>query len=127
ARHERSVDRLESVEEEPFPWQTVSQQQSNLPLMATFFVGREAELATLTELLQGASSRLIVLIGMAGVGKTRLALQVAHNQLNRFEHGVSFVSLAPLSSPDMIVMSIGNAIGFQFREAGEPQEQLLRY
>ncbi|HSK65887.1 MAG TPA: tetratricopeptide repeat protein, partial [Anaerolineales bacterium] len=96
-------------------------------LPATLFVGREAELARLTALLQDPACRLVVLIGLAGTGKTRLALQAAHSQLDRFSHGVFFVSLAPLTSPEMIVASIGSAIGFQFHETAEPQEQLLRY
>jgi predicted ATPase/transcriptional regulator with XRE-family HTH domain len=128
ARQERSVDRLGPVEEEePFPWKAAPQPRTNLPLPASLFVGREAEIVGLTDLLQDPGCRLLVLVGLAGIGKTRLALQVAHNQLDRFPHGVFFISLAPLTSPDMIVTNIGTAIGFQFHEASEPQEQLLRY
>ena len=127
ARQERAVDRLGAVEEEPFPWEATPQPHTNLPLPPTLFVGREAELAGLTSLLQDPTCRLVVLVGLAGTGKTRLALQAAHSQLDRFPDGVFFVSLAPLTSPDMIVTSIGSAIGFQFHEAAEPQEQLLRY
>ena len=128
ARQERTVDQLGPVEEEEsFPWQAAPGPQTNLPLPATLFVGREAELARLTDLLQDPACRLIVLIGLAGTGKTRLALQVAHGQLNRFPHGVFFISLAPLSSAEMIVASIGNAIGFQFHEGAEPHKQLLGY
>ena len=128
ARQERSVERLGPVEEEePFPWKAAPQPRTNLPLPASLFVGREAEIVGLTDLLQDPGCRLLVLVGLAGIGKTRLALQVAHNQLDRFPHGVFFISLAPLTSPDMIVTNIGTAIGFQFHEASEPQEQLLRY
>ena len=128
ARQERAVDQLVPVEdEEPFPWQAASGPQTNLPLPTTLFVGREAELARLNDLLRDPASRLIVLIGLAGTGKTRLALQVAHGNLDRFPHGVFFVSLAPLTSTEMIIASLGSAVGFQFHEAAEPQEQLLRY
>lgn len=128
ARLERAIDRLGPVEEEePFPWQAASQRQTNLPLPATLFVGRETELARVTNLLQDPACRLLILIGLAGIGKTRLALQVAHRQLDRFPHGVFFVSLASLISPEMIVTGIGTAIGFQFHKAAEPEEQLLRY
>jgi predicted ATPase/transcriptional regulator with XRE-family HTH domain len=128
ARQERPVDRLGPVEkDEPFPWQIASAPQTNLPLPTTPFVGREAEVASLAELLLDPACRLVTLVGLAGTGKTRFALQVARNQLDRFPHGVFFVSLAPLTSPEMIVTGIGSAIGFQFHEGGEPQDQLLRY
>ena len=128
ARQEYAVDRLGPLGEgETFPWQAASRPRANLPLPATLFIGREAELVRLTNLLQDSASRLIVLIGLAGTGKTRLALQVAHSQLDRFSDGVFFVSLGPLSSPEMIVTSIGAAISFQFHESNEPLEQLLRY
>ena len=117
------------------PWRKKNPSPGRLPLglkpichlPTTLFVGREADVIRLTDLLQDPAHRLIVLIGLAGIGKTRLALQVAHSQLDRFPHGVFFVSLAPLTSPEMIVTSIGAAIGFQFHEASEPQKQLLRY
>ena len=128
ARQERPVNQLGSVEEEEsFPWQDASQPHTNLPLPATLFVGREAELARLTDLLQDPACRLVVLMGLAGTGKTRLALQVAHSRLDQFPDGVFFVSLSPLTSPEMIITSIGNAIGFPFREGLEPREQLLGY
>ena len=128
ARQDRAVDQLGPMEEkEPFPWQADPGPQANLPLPTTLFIGREADVIRLTDLLQDPAHRLIVLIGLAGIGKTRLALQVAHSQLDRFSHGVFFISLAPLTSPEMIVTSIGAAIGFQFHGASEPQKQLLRY
>jgi predicted ATPase/transcriptional regulator with XRE-family HTH domain len=128
ARQEQTFDRLGAVdEEEPFPWEGPSQPETNLPLPATLFVGREEELSRLGSLLQSPTHRLVTLVGLAGIGKTRLALQVAHSQLDRFLHGVFFVSLAPLTSPETIVTTIANAIGFQFYEATEPQVQLLRY
>ncbi len=128
ARQERTVDGLRLMdEEEPFPWQAASQPRTNLPLPATLFVGREVEVARLSDLLQDPACRLVVLTGLAGTGKTRLALQVAQRQLDRFPHGVFFVSLSPLLSSEMIVTSIGNAIGFPFHEAAEPQGQLLWY
>jgi predicted ATPase/transcriptional regulator with XRE-family HTH domain len=128
ARQARAIDRLGVADnKEPLPWQISLQAQSNLPLPATLFVGREVELARLADLLQGPTHRLVTLVGLAGIGKTRLAVQVAHNQLDRFPHGVFFVPLASLTSPEMIVATIANAIGFQFHGAAEPQEQLLRY
>jgi transcriptional regulator with XRE-family HTH domain len=70
ARQERPIDQLGAlVEEESFPWQAAaSGPKTNLPLPATLFVGREAELARLTHLLQNPACRLVVLIGLAGTG-----------------------------------------------------------
>jgi predicted ATPase/DNA-binding XRE family transcriptional regulator len=128
ARQERALDQLGTLDqEESFPWQAPHLPQTNLPLPATLLVGREEELARLSDLLQKPDCRLVTVVGLAGIGKTRLALQVARSQLDRYEHGVFFVSLAALDSPEMIVTAIPHAIGFQFRGAGEPQEQLLRY
>ena len=128
ARQERTVDQLGSPrEEEPFPWQVPSRPQTNLPLSATLFIGRQVELAKLSDLLANPACRLATLVGLAGIGKTRLAVQAAGSQLDRFAHGVFFVSLAPLDSPDMLVGTIANAIGLQLHGATEPQEQLLPY
>lgn len=128
ARQERAVDQLGPTEEqEPFPWQVASRPQANLPIPTTLLVGREADVNRLTILLEDPAHRLIVLVGMAGIGKTRLALQVARSQIDRFQHGVFFVSLAPLTSPERIVTCIGAAIGFHFGEGADPQTQLLRY
>ncbi len=128
ARHERAVARLgPAYREGPFPWQSPSQPQTNLPMSTTLLVGREHELAKLADLLQDPACRLITLTGLAGIGKTRLAVQVAYGQLDRFVHGVYFVSLAPLTSPEMTVTTIAKVIGFQFYGTDEPQEQLLCY
>lgn len=128
ARQERAVDELGPVDEEvSFPWQASSGPQTNLPLPATLFVGREAELAKLTSLMQDPTCRLVTLVGLAGIGKTRLALQAAHSQLDRFPHGVFFISLAPLTSHKMINATIANTIGLQLHGATGPREHLLNH
>ena len=128
ARQERAVDELGPVDEEgSFPWQAFSGPQTNLPIPATLFVGREAELAKLTSLIQDPACRLITLVGLAGIGKTRLALQAARSQLDRFPQGVFFVSLAPVTSHKMISATIANTIGLQFHGATGPREHLLNH
>ncbi|HEX6036201.1 MAG TPA: NB-ARC domain-containing protein, partial [Anaerolineales bacterium] len=128
ARQERAVDELGPVDEAgSFPWQTSPPPQTNLPLPTTLFVGRQAELARLNDLLENPACRLVTLVGLAGIGKTRLALQAARSQRSRFSDGVFFVSLAPLDSPEMLEGAVANAIGLQFHGAAEHQEQLLRY
>src|SRR5438128_383658 len=66
---------------------------NNLPLQLTSFVGREQDTAAATKLLQRPEVRLLTLTGPAGVGKTRLALQVATDLLDSYLDGVYFISL----------------------------------
>ncbi|HLY25105.1 MAG TPA: protein kinase, partial [Aggregatilineales bacterium] len=108
--------------------------QHNLPAQTTEFVGREAELAEISKLLGQRGVRLLSIIGPGGIGKTRLALEAALAQLANFADagdGVYFVGLAPLNSPDLIVSTVAQAVGFQFSsgqgETRDPQQQLLDY
>jgi DNA-binding SARP family transcriptional activator len=99
----------------------------NLPVQPTPFIGREDELTEIAARLRDPDCRLLTLLGPGGNGKTRLALEAASAQLDNFEHGVFFVSLAPLRSVDAIVPTTANAIGFSFYGGGEPRQQLLDY
>ena len=60
----------------------------NLPRQSTVFVGRNSELAEIGRLLDDPTCPLLTLLGPGGIGKTRLALEVAANQLANFENGV---------------------------------------
>ena len=82
---------------------------NNLPQQRTHFIGRAAELAQCTRLL--GDTRLLTLIGIGGCGKTRLALQLAQQQLDRFPDGVWFVDLAPLQEAERIAVPLAEAIG----------------
>jgi predicted ATPase len=111
-----------------FPATPVS--RHNLPMEATPFIGREAEVAALTELLEEASVRLVTILGPGGIGKTRLALAVAAAQLEQtalFRQGVFFVPLAPLQSAGQIPAAIAKAVDFVFRPGMEEQQQLVQY
>lgn len=99
----------------------------NLPVQPTPIVGRVEELAQLNNLLANSEIRLITILGSGGMGKTRLALETAAVQVRHFTHGVYFVSLAPLESPDSIVPTIAEALNFSFYESGTPRQQLLDY
>jgi class 3 adenylate cyclase len=67
------------------PLATLSQRPNNLPTQTSEFLGREAQLATLRDLLDAEGVRLLTLTGPGGIGKTRLALQAAADQIDRFE------------------------------------------
>lgn len=106
---------------------TLSTHPHNLPTQTTPFVGREAELAVLTDRLSEDESRLVTVLGPGGMGKTRLAIQAAAEQAETFPDGVFFVSLASLESEASAVYAIADAIGFTFYSSEDPQTQLIRY
>ncbi len=94
------------------PLATVSAQRAiyNVPSPSTSFVGREQEVAAIADLLDQPDVRLLTLLGTGGVGKTRLALQVAAELAPRFAGGVCFVPLDQLSDADGVVPAIAGAL-----------------
>ena len=99
----------------------------NLPAQTTSFVGRRQELTDLTRLMREADTRLVTILAPGGMGKTRLAVVAAEQQLRQFSDGVFFVPLAPLSSSDDIVTAIAENIGLNFYGSDPPRQQLLSY
>ncbi|HEY8501635.1 MAG TPA: adenylate/guanylate cyclase domain-containing protein, partial [Solirubrobacterales bacterium] len=85
--------------------------QTNLPVPATPFLGRESELDELAALLARDDTRLVTLTGPGGTGKTRLALQAAANAADHFPDGVWWVPLAALRDPALVVESAARAVG----------------
>jgi non-specific serine/threonine protein kinase len=92
----------------------------NLPSQATSFVGRAAELAELRSLVSGGS-RLVTIAGPGGIGKSRLALQVAAEALDATGDGVWLVELAPVAEPEMVARTVAAVL--QVRE--EPGRPML--
>ena len=88
----------------------------NLPVQRTSFVGREKEVSAAKELLLRKDVRLVTVTGPGGIGKSRLAVQVASGLVDSFPSGTHFVSLASLSDPGLIASVIVQALGI--REAG---------
>lgn len=113
--------------EAPYPSPTTS--ASALPTAPTPFVGRQQELAEIHQRLADPGCRLLTLVGPGGMGKTRLALQVATAQQPAFPHGTFFVALAPVNTPELLVPAIADTLGFPFfpRRAEPPRVQLLNY
>ncbi len=105
----------------------VLQQIHNAPLAVTPFVGRKKELAELADLLTDPACRLLTLAGPGGIGKTRLALEVAAAHQADFADGVYFVPLDGLNLPDFIPSAIADALDYPIHEAGESVRQLVNY
>ncbi|HEX6383211.1 MAG TPA: protein kinase, partial [Anaerolineae bacterium] len=100
---------------------------TSTPLPATPFVGREQELADITNALANADTRLLTIVGPGGIGKTRLALAAVERVISPFADGVYFVPLAPLESAEHIASALANSLDYHFRGSGEPKQQLLDY
>jgi predicted ATPase/DNA-binding CsgD family transcriptional regulator len=84
---------------------------NNLPTQLTSLVGREQEAAAVSALLQQPDVRLVTLTGTGGIGKTRLALEVAARLHSTFPAGVCFVPLAPVSNPGLVLPTIVHLLG----------------
>ena len=102
-------------------------QLSNLPIQTTSFIGRETELIEIAELLASPSCQLVTLTGPGGIGKTRLALQAAVEQIGSFADGVYFIPLAALNSVEFLAPTIAEAMNFTFSSQGDPKEQLANH
>src|SRR5215204_5018152 len=98
------------------PPRTLESHETNLPMQLTTLVGREAEIAYLSALIEREGARLVTLTGPGGTGKTRLALAVAAEALDAFPDGVWFVDLAPLTDPALVLPGIASVLGV--RESG---------
>jgi predicted ATPase/class 3 adenylate cyclase len=97
---------------------------NNLPAQLTPFVGREREIAALLGLLRNPAVHLVTLTGPGGSGKTRLSMQVAAGLLEEYEHGVWFVELAAITSPDLFLPTLAAALKVN-ESAGRSVEQVL--
>jgi predicted ATPase len=94
-----------------------------LPVQASRFVGREREKSIVRDLLISADARLVTLVGVGGIGKTRLALEVGSDLIRGFD-GVVMVALDEVSSADLIVSSIASALGVP-ESPGQPLMDLV--
>ena len=99
--------------------------QHNLPTPLTTFVGRTTELNELAELLHTPGIRILTLVGIGGMGKTHLAIELARRNLDAFADGVCFVPLAPLANADELPAALLHALDLP-PQRGDPME-LVRH
>jgi predicted ATPase/DNA-binding XRE family transcriptional regulator len=114
-----------SIENEDAPWRSSrASLRTKLPASLTSLIGREQELAQLSEYLSNLNIRLVTLIGPPGIGKTRLSIEAARAKLSDFPDGVFFVALAPLEDPNLVAPTVIQALGFVETEIKPPVERL---
>ncbi|MDQ4077741.1 MAG: tetratricopeptide repeat protein, partial [Chloroflexota bacterium] len=92
------------------PLRSLDARPNNLPILPTSLIGREEELATVTQLLRREDVRLVTVTGPGGMGKTRLSLQAGAELLDDFPDGVFFVDLAPINDPAFVATTIAETL-----------------
>ena len=101
--------------------------RTNLPTALTSLIGRENELEAARDILLHPKTRLLTLTGTAGIGKTRLAFQVAASLLDHFEDGTYFVDLAPVVDPEAVLPTVAHALGLAEEGGRSVEATLLGY
>jgi predicted ATPase/class 3 adenylate cyclase/DNA-binding CsgD family transcriptional regulator len=95
-----------------------------LPVQFTSFVGREADITQVRDLV--TQNRLVTLTGAGGVGKTRMAIQIASQSTGEFADGTWYVDLAPITDPDLVPITTARALGLPDQPGRSTMETLSR-
>jgi predicted ATPase/DNA-binding SARP family transcriptional activator len=112
----------------PLASEPPAEPRHNLPTPATPLVGREAELAEITDrLVHDPHCRLLTSVGPGGIGKTRLALHAASQTLEQFADGTFFISFETITTAEAMAPAILQALSSAMQEQKDPRAQLIDY
>jgi predicted ATPase/class 3 adenylate cyclase len=113
----------EGADEEFPPLRSLDAFPGNLPVQVSSFIGRKAEVARVISAV--GESRVVTITGVGGVGKTRLALQVAADLLPRYRDGAWLVELAPVRDPEGVVEAIAAVFNLTNRGGPSLEDSLI--
>ena len=103
----------------------VAPRLENLPADLTSFVGRDDEIAELESLV--ARTRLLTLTGPGGIGKTRLAIEVARGLIGRYQHGIWWISLAALGDPALVSQAVASVLVVKAQSGESVSDAVIAY
>ena len=109
------------------PLRTIIDLPNNLPTPISSFIGREVEVRRIVQYFTDEQTRLVTLTGPGGIGKTRLALQVATELHNTYPDGVWFIALADLRQPTDIITELAKALVLPLKSTQDVMEQVVSY
>src|SRR5688572_4310107 len=130
ARQEKAADGLESLRAPPTLHKPVgisTPRPGNVPISPTTLIGREHEIAMIGTQLLDPSCRMLTLTGPGGIGKTRLALEVAREFESHFADGVFFISMAGIERTESIIPAIADVLRLAFSGPADPVVQVSNF
>ena len=98
-----------------------------LPITTGPFIGRDTEIAELSDLLNNPDVRLLSIVAAGGMGKSRLSLELAHQVTHHFANGAAFIDLTPVRNPDDIAQIALSSLGLTVNGSQSAQEALLNH
>ncbi|HEY3781681.1 MAG TPA: tetratricopeptide repeat protein [Fimbriimonadaceae bacterium] len=105
------------------PLNSLDAKKNNLPQLLTSFIGREEEIQAIVDKIE--QERLVTLLGPGGCGKTRLALQIAAESIDRFEDGAWVIDFSTVEDPDSVVRTAAMDLGIELNPSRDIQQDLV--
>lgn len=118
---------IRNLQNEFPPLRTIDNLPNNLPTPMNSFIGRETEIHRIVRYFTDEQARLVTLTGPGGIGKTRLALQVATELLDAYPDGVWFIPLADLVQPAHVITEIAAALALPLEPEQDALKQVIAY